>query len=1195
MHKLQKFYGPLSGLNTRENKLTLDPNAFRTGSKNFRFNFLDEIQKANGFQHKSIYGFTSAGDIEYKYTDIDTGASKFQHLAVGTDGNLYRKYYQYIKFSSLGTASSYSFYYDEVADDFKLKFNSYAAISITETTTMDQLRIAINALGPVCTIVDENDATVTGSTKLAYLLDVVIDQALTVSTISTMNSQYWLKVLTSTTEVPFPTTVNYLNDSNYQGISYVNIDNICMITDGGWPMKYDGLVVYRAGQPKILAPRQLTDTDASLAGIPYNYSGINLTAKNVPEGNLTPNSYYQYVFQLCSVDSQGISSIGGYDLGTTNLYLKQTLTYGQNAININIPAYSGNFNWFRCRVKGGQNLATAGGTIDVETNHNLVAGQTLRIPLSNKQLYSVSPAIGSNASTTNLSAVITNISNTQRITVGSLVTGTNIQADSYVVSIDSPTQITISKTATATGNISNLLIRGVSGLSYLMTKINNVSYGYSGSGTAVSGSPIVTGLTSTANLKVGALVNSVKFSSTTRILSIDSPTQVTMTTNALSSGVDTFTIYGTVSVDIGETEDSTYGPNISTQYPFQAFKYHRLSTTSGSTAASVPGSTSSGITLGTTSGSTSVTVVSGPGSELRVGMFVDSAHFTAGTTITKINSPTDIVVSANATNTGNILTACIFNFTGYYVEGNGLAAGTQVSSQTGSSMTLSVAATANTSLSSKLFHKEKTFLIDGQTLSAGYVNTKYQNTVTDLNVDNLFLPNIYQGCYIKVWRSTANTSNFYHLIDLDIPTSNFNFIDTIPDTDQYLGSNQPAPWGLSRVSLTDAIQGSELPRACKYLSKWQNRVIQMGRPLKTSYNSVLDPYPTFYFGYNPINDWGFSKVDYVKSTYTEADLCDYQSIYWASSDSNDSFPQDGLHEFLIESNANDQITGGSQNKDAFFAFKSRSTGVLVGSLAENNLQLELLESEIGCSSHRSIQEVAGALIWLDQDNGFFSCVAGRLPVPIGFPISDYQQLNLQKLDYTKAVSGLYRKENLYFCAVGTTTFVYDYVNQGPKDRSCWYLWDRFDTKSFLQSSTGEFFLSDGSKQWKMKVTNTKYDFTDHKSAIPMVVNTSWLTQGAPTIDKQFINLWVNSIQGGFTLDFYQYQNFLDYSISELLGVSFLAESSAKKLVKVQFKAANPKISGVSFGMQNNVKNAFVRIQGFEVEYAAAFDSGEPKK
>lgn len=1193
MSKLDKFYGPLSGLNTRVNKLASDPKSFRNGSKNFRFNFLDEIQNANGFQHKSIYGFTSVGEIEYKYTDIDTGESKFQHLAVGTDGFLYRKKYQYIKFTSLGTATTYSFYYDENYDTFKLKLNSYAAINVSETMTMTQLVTAINALGPVCEVVDESGVTVIGSTKLAYLLDVVIDQALTVSTIDTMNTQYWDKISSGGgfTVAPFPTSRDFNTDPNYQGISYVNINNSCIITDGGFPMKYDGVVVYRAGQPKILAPRQVTDAGA-FADSSFNYSGISLSGSSNPKGEMTPDGLYKYVFQIGSLDAQGVETIGGYDLGASNLYIQQSLNKGQNSMAISLPSFlDGGFNWFRCRVIGGKNLPDAGGTIDVAPSHNVSIGQTLRIPLSNKELIGYSGI----ASTTNASAIITGLTNTSKIEIHAPITGTNIQSGSTVVSIDSETQITISKTATATGLITNLLTKSVGGYSYLMTKVNDVSYGYRGSASLVNGSPIVTGL-DTSTLKVGALIYGVtSVTAGTRILTIDSATQITMDLDAIQTITETeFLVAGTVSVDIGRTETSSWGPNTSTQYPYQSIGYQRVSTTSGSATMFVGLSTSIGHTITTTSGSNIATISAGPGDELREGMFVRSTHFPNTAKITKVNSATEVVISENATNTGSVSASFQYDYTGYYFEGEGLAAGTVVTAQTADNATISPAATATTSLGYKLYHAENTLLIDNQTLSAGYVESKYENTITDVNVENLFLPQVLNGSFLRVWRSTKDTDLLYHLIDLDIPTDDTTFIDLMADTASYQGSTQPAPWTLSRKSLVDAVQGSELPRACKYLAKWQDRLVQMGRPVNTLIKD--DAYPTFYFyGIALDNEWGEPLTGFVGQTYTESALCDFQSIYWSSSDGVESFPQDGLHEFLIESNANDQITGGSSNKDAFFAFKSRSTGVLVGSLAENNLQLELLESEIGCSSHRSIQEVAGSLIWLDADNGFYSCVAGRLPIPIGFPISDYQQLNLQKLDYTKAVSGLYRKENLYFCAVGSTTFVYDYVNQGPKDRSVWYLWDRIDTKGFLQSSTGEFFLSDGTRQWKMKVTNTKYDFTDHKSAIPFVVNTAWLTQGLPTIDKQFTNLWVNSIQGDFELDFYQYQNFLDYSIAENLCIPFLAESSAKKLVKVQFKAANPKISGVSFGMQNNTKNAFIRIQGFEVEYVAAFDTSEPKK
>lgn len=1186
-HRLQKFYSAFQGMDTRSNKLVSNEGSFRTGSRNFRYNFFDEIQKANGYQHKSSLGFTAVGDIEYRYTDIDTGEAKSQYLSVGTDGNLYRKRFQYLKFSSLGTSTTYSFYYDESLDTYVFKLNSYTAINVSDSMTMDQLRVAINALGATCTVVDENDVTVSGSTKLAYLIDVVIDQELSIGVVNEINSQFWEKVSSGGgyNDTPFTTTRDFNTDPNYQGISYVNINNSCVITDGGFPMKYDGLVVYRMGQPKILAPRQQSEPDATFAGVNYNYSGIFLTPTTVPYGNLSDNGTYQYVFQLCSVDSQGSTAVGGYDIGTTNLYIKQLVPMGRNAIQIYIPAISGNFNWFRCRINGAQNIADGGGTIDVYPNHNLVVGQTMRIPLSNRQL----TAYFGNATTTSGSAIITGLTDTSRIRLGNLVTGTNIPSDSYVSTIDSDTQITLTQNASASGSISDLSIDGIDGFSYLMSNIYDVSYGFEGNGTSTSGSKVITSLSSTALMKVGALVSGINIASGSRITSIDSSTQITVDTNCTGTGTNTVTVYGTVTLQKGVTE--TEFSTISLQYPFQNYTFGpKINTNSGSTTVSFPVVTGTGGSVTTTSGSNICTIASTAG--IMIGMFIDHTNLAAGTKVTEVTNATTFKVSANASASSSATGGFRYDYTGYYVSNNRVPEGTIITSQTGSSGVISNNATATDSFVYSQFFKEKTLLIDGQTISAGYVESKYQNVVTDVNVDNLFLPDIFEGCFLRVWRTTKDTDLFYHLIDLDIPLTPLTFNDVLGDTATYKGSTQPAPWTLSRISLTDAVQGSELPRACKYLSKWQDRLVQMGRPVDTTLKDSA--YPTFY-GVVPNNDWGDELSTFVGATYTESALCDFQSIYWSSSDSVESFPQDGAHEFKIESPFDDQIMGGAPNKDAFFAFKGRSTGVLVGSVADNNIQLELLEADVGLASHRSIQEINGSLVWLDSVNGFFSCVAGRLPVNIGYPINNYQKVNTLGLDWSKAVSGNFRKQNLYICGVEGTTFVFDYAAIDGKHRNCWYIWDRFNVKSLLATASDEFYLNDGSIQWKMKVTNTKYDFTDHKTAIPFVLNTAWLNQGYPTIDKQYVNLWVNSIQGGFTLDFYQYQNFLDYSIADITDVPFLAESSSKKLIKVQFKAANPKISGVSFGMQNNVKNAFVRIQGYEVEYSATFDSGEPRK
>src|SRR5437763_1795027 len=118
-HNIEKFYSNFGGVDTRSNKLNQDPSTMRVGSKNFRYNFQDEIQKANGFQHKDD-GSSAVhfGLIEYKFTDVNTGESKSEILGVAADGNLRKRIGNWLKLTAT-SSNSYSFYYDEVADNFK--------------------------------------------------------------------------------------------------------------------------------------------------------------------------------------------------------------------------------------------------------------------------------------------------------------------------------------------------------------------------------------------------------------------------------------------------------------------------------------------------------------------------------------------------------------------------------------------------------------------------------------------------------------------------------------------------------------------------------------------------------------------------------------------------------------------------------------------------------------------------------------------------------------------------------------------------------------------------------------------------------------------------------------------------------------------------------------------------------------------
>lgn len=478
-------------------------------------------------------------------------------------------------------------------------------------------------------------------------------------------------------------------------------------------------------------------------------------------------------------------------------------------------------------------------------------------------------------------------------------------------------------------------------------------------------------------------------------------------------------------------------------------------------------------------------------------------------------------------------------------------------------------------------------VVNDQWINAGYTTEANQNTVTEpvLQGGTWFLPPILAGAFLRIYRTLANQDTFYRLYEKEIPLDN----GLVTPNDKYSWTDDWADSALSGFILSSD-EGEELPRACKYLSSFQETLVQAGRPVDPSLKEDL--YPTTYSLAGTV--WGAPPdTEDFRFYNTEAMLCDHSSIYWADFQNSEGFPQSGLFEQLIKNKTNSKIKGMAPNKDSFFVFKEDQPALVTGDLIGQNIKVELLESNFGLISHRSLQEIGGAIIGLDGKKGFHACVAGRLPAPVGWPISDYMQINEEGLDYSKAVSANFANETLYFCAVGDHTFVFDYSESEVEKRSCWYLWDRIDTKNMCIYD-GKLLLSDGETLWQMKTTNTKYDFTDDVDAIDFDVRTAWINMGLPTIDKDFTYFWINSIQGDFSLTVDQYGNYLADRVAELLNVNFLPEAD-KVAVKESVKANRDKLSAISFGMRNSTKNAFIRIQGYEIQMSGSYDKAEPKQ
>lgn len=488
---------------------------------------------------------------------------------------------------------------------------------------------------------------------------------------------------------------------------------------------------------------------------------------------------------------------------------------------------------------------------------------------------------------------------------------------------------------------------------------------------------------------------------------------------------------------------------------------------------------------------------------------------------------------------------------------------------------------------------------------SGKITDPYNGTIPAFFEDTLFMdwaPTPIYGAFCRIFRTKAGGSLFYRLFDAPVAhfqtTSNdiYTILDTLAD-DNTSGTEEK---GLTTIPYDSAV-GAEIPRACSVLSSWQDTLIQTVRPID----------PTGIIGFNypnydgttaqkPTGKWTPGLV-LTPWLYSEANLTDFQSIYWADVDNTEGFPVDGLHEFLIETRFNDSLIGVSPNKDSFFCFKNKSLGYLTGTVATNNISLEILESDNGTASHKCIQQVQGTVFFMDAESGFWSVVAGRLPVPIGYPLCDFFKKNVVGSNFTKSVATNFRKDDKYICYIPgdvSQMFIYDYAQTQKGFRSCWYPWNGVEAAGgILATADNQLLLSDssGSKMlWKQKFTETAYDYSDHTSAIAWEYLSAWINFAMPVIDKKFVKVWINSIQGDFSIVVSQYGNYLDPSIGDFT-LTMLPDSSTKKAVKDYVGINVDKLSGFSLGMGNNVIYDDVRIQGWELEFAPDFDPEEGRK
>ncbi|MEI7861694.1 MAG: hypothetical protein WCJ21_03655, partial [Planctomycetota bacterium] len=226
----------------------------------------------------------------------------------------------------------------------------------------------------------------------------------------------------------------------------------------------------------------------------------------------------------------------------------KTLTLSANATAT--TAITGNTTITSAVVTNLPSTSTLAGGM-VVTGTGIPAGTTIKSVDSVSQITLTAPASatstgvllsfssGNTGTTTLNSQVVTNVTSTTELKIGMLVTGTGIPAGTTIQKIDSPSRITLSAQATATG-----------------TGIALVFSALSITGNVTITSPVVTNLTSTSALAPGMFVSGFGIAAGSTIKSVDSATQITLSAPATATGTGS-TLTFTVGPITGTTQSSS--------------------------------------------------------------------------------------------------------------------------------------------------------------------------------------------------------------------------------------------------------------------------------------------------------------------------------------------------------------------------------------------------------------------------------------------------------------------------------------------------------------------------------------------------------------------------------------------------------------------------------------------------------------
>lgn len=317
-----------------------------------------------------------------------------------------------------------------------------------------------------------------------------------------------------------------------------------------------------------------------------------------------------------------------------------------------------------------------------------------------------------------------------------------------------------------------------------------------------------------------------------------------------------------------------------------------------------------------------------------------------------------------------------------------------------------------------------------------------------------------------------------------------------------------------------------------------------------------------------------------------------------------------------------EISGIRQDNEVMAVFEERVTHIISGDLANDNVRVDILNEDIGCFSHHSIQEVRGSLYFL-SDKGIYRMTSGQQPQAISeliepiFDIDPRLPTN-ERIRLKRAVAVNQRASEQYILFLPAETsrapdvesnnfsriFVQDYF------RGAWLEWSNMNMAGgaiftdnqlyFLERRFSTFESDVEHILYRQENRGDNWDFQDNTLPIDFEYDTAWYHFDEPSIFKKFLRLKVFGIEETdaniFDLDVTMERDFIqDLNVGSFV-LDFASSGEGYGIVEYgttpygdvfdpnrKYKIGPIKAKALRFRMSNDNHRQNVDITGWEIE------------